>query len=90
MKNKSQYKFNYISRYHSAQQTIVGKWEIIKRFIRFLFNREMLQIEFTKINNAVISENQTWEYNDEYRDYQLVSDLTKPNWQELRNKDKEL
>jgi hypothetical protein len=53
----------------------LNKWELIKRFISFLKNPEELQIKITKLNNILISQNQTWEYNEDKDDYILETDL---------------
>jgi hypothetical protein len=53
----------------------LNKWELIKRFISFLRNPEDLQIKITKLNNILISQNQTWEYNKDKDCYILETDL---------------
>jgi hypothetical protein len=75
VRNKSYYSFDSIRRFHSISGKTLNKWELIKRFISFLRNPEELQIKITKLNNIVISQNQTWEYNEDKDDYILVTDL---------------
>ena len=53
----------------------LNKWELIKRFISFLRNPEDIQIEITKLNNILISQNQTWQYNKDKCCYTLETDL---------------
>jgi hypothetical protein len=53
----------------------LNKWKLIKRFILFLRNPEELQIKITKLNNILISQNQTWEYNEDKNGYILETDL---------------
>lgn len=73
-KCKSYYMVNAIRRFHSYGKTL-SKWELIKTFISFLRNPEELQIKITKLNNNLISKNQTWEYNEDKDDYILETDL---------------
>lgn len=73
--NKSYYCIDSIQRFHSIFGKTLNKWELIKRFISFLRNPEELQIKITKINNVLISQNQTWVYNEEKDDYILETDL---------------
>lgn len=87
-KNKSYYKFDFIRRFHNGNNIILNKWEIIKRFISFLKNPEELQIKITKINNVLISQNQTWEYNENEEDYILETDLREKENYNLWHKDK--
>lgn len=87
-KNKSHYQFNFISRFHNGSGIIMNKWEIIKKFISFLRNKEELQIQITKVNNFLISQNQTWEYNKEKENYILETDLRGKENHELWHKDK--
>jgi hypothetical protein len=61
---------------------------LIKRFISFLRNPEELKIQITKINNVIISQNQTWEYDDVKGDYILETDLRGKKNHELYTKDK--
>lgn len=88
MKNKSLYKINYIQRFHTAFGETLTKWKLIKRFISFLRNPYELQIQITKINNVVISQNQTWEYNEKTRDFELNTDLTTVEMHDLYRRDK--
>jgi hypothetical protein len=74
-KNKSYYSIDSINRFYSVFGKTLNKWELIKRFISFLKNPEELQIKITKINNVLISQNQTWVYNEEKDDYILETDL---------------
>ena len=74
-KNKSYYSIDSINRFHSIFGKTLNKWELIKRFISFLRNSEELQIKITKINNVLISQNQTCVYNKEKDDYILDTDL---------------
>jgi hypothetical protein len=74
-KNKSYYSIDSIRRFHSIFGKTLNKWELIKRFISFLRNPEELQIKITKLNNILISQNQTWEYNEDKDDYILETDL---------------
>jgi hypothetical protein len=53
----------------------LNSWELIKRFISFLRNPEELQIKITKLNNILISQNQTWSYNKDKGGYILETDL---------------
>ena len=69
------YNIDSISRFHSIFGKTLNKWELIKRFIFFLRNPEELQIKITKLNNILISQNQTWEYNEDKDDYILETDL---------------
>lgn len=64
------------------------KWELIKRFISFLRNPYELQIQITKVNNVIISQNQTWEYNEEKEDYILETDLRTKEMYDLYKQDK--
>lgn len=75
LKCKSYYSVDAIRRFHSIFGTTLSKWELIKRFISFLRNPEELQIKITKLNNILISQNQTWEYNEDKDDYILETDL---------------
>ena len=74
-KNKSYYSIDSIRRFHSIFGKTLNKWELIKRFISFLRNPEELQIKITKLNNILISQNQTWEYNKDKDCYILETDL---------------
>jgi hypothetical protein len=74
-KNKSYYSIDSTHRFHSISGKILNKWELIKSFISFLRNPEELQIKITKLNNILISKNQTWEYNEDKDDYILETDL---------------
>lgn len=74
-KNKSYYSIDSIHRFHSFFGKTLNKWELIKRFISFLRNPEELQMKITKLNNIFISQNQTWEYNEDKDDYILETDL---------------
>ena len=74
-KNKSYYSIDSVRRFHSMYGKTLNKWELIKRFISFLRNPEELQIKITKLNNILISQNQTWEYNEDKDDYILETDL---------------
>ena len=71
MKNKSLYKFDFISKCCNASGITLTRWQIIRMFILFLLNPEELQIKITKINNFQIFQNQTWEYDEEKNDYIL-------------------
>ena len=73
--NKSYYSIDSIHRFYSIFGKTLNKWELIKRFISFLRNTEELQIKITKLNNILISQNQTWEYNKDKDDYILETDL---------------
>ena len=72
---KSYYSIDYIHRFHSMFGKVLNKWELIKRFISFLRNPEELQFKITKLNNFLISQNQTWRYNEDIDDYTLETDL---------------
>ena len=74
-KNKSYYSIDSIHRFHSFFGKTLNKLELIKRFISFLRNPEELQIKITKLNNILISQNQTWEYNKDTDNYILETDL---------------
>ena len=74
-KNKSYYSIDSIHRFHSFFGKTLNKWELIKRFISFLRNPEELQFKITKLNNILISQNQTWEYNKNTDNYILETDL---------------
>ena len=89
MKNKSYYNFDFNNRFHNGRGIILTKWELIKRFISFLRNPEALQIQISKINNIVISQNQTWEYNKEKEEFILETDLRGTN-RDLWKKDKHI
>lgn len=89
-KNKSFYKFDYIHRYHNANGIILTRWELIKRFIRFLRNPEELQLQITKINNVRISKNQTWKYNETKNDFILETDLRGKENHDLWHQDKNI
>ena len=89
-KNKSLYKFDYIQRFHNANGIIFTKWELIKRFIKFLRNPEELQIQITKINNVRISKNQTWKYNETKNDFILETDLRGKENHDLWHQDKNI
>ena len=71
MKNKSLYKFDFTSIWCNASGITLTRWQIIRMFILFLLNPEELQIKITKINNFHISQNHTWEYDEEKNDYIL-------------------
>ena len=75
IKNKTYYIFDYIDRFHNVRGITLTKWQLIKRFISFLRNPEALQIQISKINNIIISQNQTWEYNEEKEEFILETDL---------------
>ena len=75
MKNKTYYTLDYVKRFHNARGITLTKWKLIKSFISFLRNPEALQIQISKINNIVISQNQTWEYNKEKEEFVLETDL---------------
>lgn len=75
IKNKTYYNFDFVSRFHNARGITLTKWQLIKRFISFLSNPEALQIQISKINNIVISQNQIWEYNKEKEEFVLETDL---------------
>ena len=84
-KIKSYYSIDSIHRFHSIFGKTLNKWELIKRFISFLRNPEELQIKITKLNNILISQNQTWEYNEDKDDYILETDLReKENYDKWR------
>jgi hypothetical protein len=87
---KSLYKFDYINRFHNVNGIILTKWELIKRFIRFLRNPEELQIQITKINNVRISQNQTWKYNETKNDFILETDLRGKENHDLWHQDKNI
>ena len=74
-KNKSYYSIDSNHRFHSIFGKTLNKWELIKSFIFFLRNPEELQIKITKLNNILISQNQTWEYNEDKNGYILETDL---------------
>lgn len=74
-KKKSYYSIDSIHRFHSMLGKVLNKWELIKRFISFLRNPEELQIKITKLNNILISQNQTWLYNKDKDSYILETDL---------------
>lgn len=74
-KNKSYYSIDSLHRFHSFSGKTLNKCELIKKFISFLRNPEELQIKITKLNNVLISQNQTWEYNEDKDEYILVTDL---------------
>ena len=74
VKCKSYYRVDGIRRFHSYGKTL-SKWELIKTFISFLRNPEELKIKITKLNNILISQNQTWEYNKAEDEYILETDL---------------
>lgn len=88
MKNKSFYNIDYIQRFHSCFGKTLTKWELIKRFISFLKNPNELQIQITKINNVIISKNQNWKYNENTHEYELYTDLTTSEMQDLYKEDK--
>lgn len=74
-KIKSYYSIDSTHRFHSMFGKTLNKWELIKRFISFLRNPEELQIKITKLNNILISQNQTWSYNKDKGYYTLETDL---------------
>ena len=74
---KRYYNVDSIHRFHPMFGRTLNKWEVIKKFISFLRNPEELQIKITKLNNILISQNQTWEYNKDKDDYILKTDLRK-------------
>lgn len=88
MKNKSLYKIDYTQRFHNCFNKTLTKWKLIKRFISFLRNPYELQIQITKLNNVVISQNQTWEYNKKTYNFELHTDLTTAEMHDLYKKDK--
>ena len=75
VRNKSYYSIDSIYRFHSIFGKTLNKWELITRFISFLRNPEELQFKITKLNNILISQNQTWAYNEDKDDYILETDL---------------
>lgn len=87
-KNKSYYSFSYIRRNTNMRGEIITKWELIKRFISFLRNPSELLIKISKVNNVLIFQNQTWEYDKEKEDYVLITDLRGKENKELGYKDK--
>lgn len=87
-KIKSYYSIDSICRFHSIFGKTLNKWELIKRFISFLRNPEELQIKITKLNNILISQNQTWEYNEDKDDYILETDLREKEDYDKWHKDK--
>ena len=87
-KIKSYYSIDSIRRFHSIFGKTLNKWELIKRFISFLRNPEELQIKITKLNNILISQNQTWEYNEDKDDYILETDLREKENYDKWSKDK--
>ena len=87
-KNKSYYSIDSNHRFHSIFGITMNKWELIKRFILFLRNPEELQIKITKLNNILISQNQTWEYNEDKNGYILETDLRMKNYHDLMKMDK--
>lgn len=88
MKNKSLYKIDYIQRLRNCNGKVLTKWKLIKRFISFLRNPYELQFKITKLNNVIIFQNQTWEYNEKSCDYELHTDFTTEEMQNLFKKDK--
>lgn len=88
MKNKSLYKIDCIQRFHNYLGKTLTKWKLIKRFISFLRNPYELEIKITKINNVIISQNQTWEYNEKTHDFELHTDLSTAETHDLYKKDK--
>ena len=48
-----------------------------------------MQIQISKINNVVISQNQTWEYNEEKEEFVLETDL-RGEKRDLWKKDKHI
>lgn len=88
MKNKSLYKIDCTQRFHNCSNKTLTKWELIKRFISFLRNPYELQIQITKINNVIISQNQTWKYNEKIHDFELHTDLTTAEMHDLYKEDK--
>lgn len=87
-KIKSYYSIDYIHRFHSVFGKTLNKWELIKRFISFLRNPEELQFKITKLNNILISQNQTWEYNEDKDDYILETYLREKEDYDTWSKDK--
>lgn len=88
MKTQSIYKIDCTQRFHNCFNQTLTKWGLIKRFITFLRNPYDLQIRITKVNNVVISQNQTWEYNEKTFDFDLHTDLTTAEMHDLYKKDK--
>lgn len=88
MKNKSIYKIDYIDRFHNCFCKELTKWELIKKFIKFLKDPYCLQFKITKINNIIISKNQTWVYNEKTYNYELHTDLSTKEMFELYKEDK--
>ena len=88
MRNKSLYQIDYMQRFHNCSGKVITKWKLIKRFISFLRNPYELQFKITKLNNVIISQNQTWEYNEKSRDYELHTDFTTKEMETLYKKDK--
>ena len=88
VRNKSYYSIDSIRRFHSIFGKTLNKWELIKRFISFLRNPEELQIKITKLNNILISQNQTWEYNEDKDEYILETDLREKENYDKWSKDK--
>lgn len=87
-KIKSYYSIDSIHRFHSVFGKTLNKLELIKRFISFLRNPEELQFKITKLNNILISQNQTWEYNEDKDDYILETDLREKEDYDTWSKDK--
>ena len=88
VKIKPYYSVDSIHRFHSMFGKTLNKWELIKRFIAFLRNPEELQIKVTKLNNIIISQNQTWEYNEDKDSYILETDLREKEDHDNWSKDK--
>lgn len=87
-KNKSYYIVDYTQRFYNMSGKYLSLWGLIKEFISFLRNPEALQIKITKPNNIIISQNQTWEYNETIKDYILETDLRMKNHHDLMEMDK--
>ena len=87
-KNKSYYIVDYTQRFHNMSGKYLSLWGLIKEFISFLRNPEALRIKITKPNNIIISQNQTWEYNETIKDYILETDLRMKNHHDLMEMDK--
>ena len=72
MKQENEYYINEMHAYHCGiSRPIFGKWEIIKRFFRFLKDPAYLVIEIRKTNNYEIKNSQWFD-----KDGNLIDDAS--------------
>lgn len=70
-KEKDEYYIKEMHAYHAViMRPIFGKWEIIKRFFRFLNDPACIHLDIEKSNNYKIKDTQWFD-----KDHNLIDDL---------------